>query len=202
MRTADPVSFTKFKPMITSPIGNLRVRSASLNQAAFGSRSISLVRPRSPATKVGTTTPAEHTRQPASIMHRSAFKSDTGRRSKLLNSMHILRESALLPVDAPKTTHGAFGGKGIRAAMSIHAHILVTADPMATGRLARHGAQELDLSGTWLVVMAMVTVFGSELAAIRVKVVHVAHLDGLDALNLLPVSEVRRIDALAFLVVT
>jgi hypothetical protein len=202
MRTADPVSFTKLKPMITSPVGNLRVRGAALNQAAFGSQSISLVRPRSPATKVGSTTPSERTRQTAPIMHRSVFGSDTGRRSKLLNSMHILRESALLPVDAPKTAHGAFCGKGIRATMPIHAHILVAANTMATGRLARHGAQELDLSGTWLVVMAMVTVFGSELATIRVKVVHVAHLDGLDALNLLPISEVRRIDALAFLVVT
>jgi hypothetical protein len=122
-------------------------------------------------------------------------------RSELLNPMHILRESALLSVDAPKTTHGALGRQRIRAAMSIHANILVTANTMATSRLTRHGAQELDLSGTRLVVVAVIAVLGGELATVRVKVVHVAHLDGLDALNLLPVSEVRRIDALASLVV-
>jgi hypothetical protein len=86
--------------------------------------------------------------------------------------------------------------------MSIHAHVLVTADAMATGRLARHGSQELDLGRCRLIVVTMVTVLGRELAAIGMEIVHIAHFDRLDALDLPPVSEDRRVDTLAFLVVT
>jgi hypothetical protein len=116
--------------------------------------------------------------------------------------MHLLREPALLSVDAPQTTHGALRGEGVWAAMAIHAHFLVTTDAMATGSLPRHGSQELDLGSCRLVVVAMVTVFGGKLAAVWVEVVHVAHLDGLDALDLLPVPKDGRVDALALLVVT
>jgi len=86
--------------------------------------------------------------------------------------------------------------------MTVHAYTLVTADTVAAGRFARHGSQELNLRRCRLVVVAMVTVLGGKLAAIRMEVVHVAHLDLLDALFVLPVCENWWVDTPAFLVVT
>jgi hypothetical protein len=147
------------------------------------------------------TTPAQRIRQTASIIDPPRLARDPGR-SGLLNPMHLLRESALLSVDAPQPTHGALRSESVWASMSVHAHFLVTGSAMATGSLARNRSQELDLCSCRLVVVTMVTVLGRELAAIGMEIVHVAHFDSLDALNLPPVSEDRRIDALTFLVVT
>lgn len=116
--------------------------------------------------------------------------------------MHLLRESALLSVDAPQTTHGTLCGKRVWTFVAIHAHIFITADATATGSLARHGPQEPDLRLRRLVIVTMVTVFGGKLATVGMEVVHVAHLDSLDALDFLPVPQDGRIDALSFLVVT
>lgn len=57
-------------------------------------------------------------------------------RSKLLNAMHFLREPALLPVDAPETTHSALGRHRVRTTMAVYTHTLVTTDTVAAGRLA------------------------------------------------------------------
>ena len=112
--------------------------------------------------------------------------------------MHILRKPALLPINAPKTTHSTLSRQRERTTMAINAHSLVTADAMATSSLTRNGTQESDLRRRGLVIVAAVAVIGGELAAVGVEVVHVAHFDGFDALDLLPVSDDGRVDALAF----
>ena len=116
--------------------------------------------------------------------------------------MHLPREPTLVAHDAPEPAHAALRHSRVRAAMAVDADELIAGNAVLASRLARDRSEDLDLGIGGIVIVAVIALPLGPLAAVRVEVVHVAHLDLLDALQGLPVEEERRVDALAFLVVT
>ena len=112
------------------------------------------------------------------------------------------REPTLFAHDAPKPTHAALRHRRVRAAMAVDADEFVAGNAILTSRLARDRSEDLDLAIGGIVIVAMVAPLLRPLAAVWVEVVHVAHLDLLDALQGLPVEIERCIDTLTLLVVT
>lgn len=85
--------------------------------------------------------------------------------------------------------------------MTIDANSFVTADTVVARRLARDRFEKLELDWSGLVIVAVIALAGGPFATVRVEVVHVAHLDLLDALQGFVVVVERWVDALSLLVV-
>jgi len=115
--------------------------------------------------------------------------------------MHLPREPTLVAHEAPETTHTTLSRRRVRAAMAVNADEVVAGRTVVTSRLARDRLEDLELGLGGRVIVEVIAALRGPFAAVGVEVVHVAHLDLLDALQFVPVEVERRVDALALLVV-
>jgi hypothetical protein len=116
--------------------------------------------------------------------------------------MHLPREPTLVAQHARQTAHTTLGRSWERATVTVNADVLIAADTVVTGRLARYRFEQLEFCRSRLVIVAMIALGGWPFASVRVEVVHIAHFDLLDALQSLPVAVKGWVDALSFLVMT
>lgn len=119
----------------------------------------------------------------------------------ILNPMHLPREPTLVSIRAAIPAHRTLGCDRPRAAMAINAHSLGALDTVEARRLPRNALEDLELLLRRLVLVGVVAFAGGQSATVRVQVVHVAHFDLLDALQLGVFEFEGWVDAVAFLVV-
>ena len=119
----------------------------------------------------------------------------------VLDAVHLPRETALGALDASETTQTALFRRRIRAAMAVDAEEIAAVDAVVASRLARDRLEDLLLSIGGRVSVGVIAPPIGHFATGRVEVVHVAHLELLDAVQGLHVVEEWRVDALSLRVV-